>query len=751
MQLLKNQVLDKVFWAISTLVFCQATLVCLVYLTEPMDGYTRKGLVISGKYDSRASGLEIGDRVVSIGGLHVNADPPRFSSILTALKSKPGSSSYQVERRGELVSATVPLFRMNVLTFLSLVGVNLFLCLFFAMTAATLYLRTAPRSLARSGNRNLYKSARVVCCCLVIGGGNIISFTRGVTGIDSEALRALGVPLILTYGITFGLLLHFFLIFPTRPNLMSRKWWAPAAFHATHLSLSIPATLLVLFGPGEGGSLYRGRLFLGGIYTLLAVVAAFKSYRDATSPVVRNQMRWIAWGISLGLGPWFFLYLLPTVLGRPALVDARITLLFMAVIPLSLLVAISRYKLLEIDGLIRRSLVYTVLMSAMTASYVLAVVIGTWLTGRGSAGLSSAAAAAIVVSLFALAFRPIKSISERLVTRAFYRNITAPSDARAMLSQAISQVIRLPEIASLMIENAARAFASSGAALIVFDDQGETKSFATSDGLTLQLARNGARFRAALQSRPDLWSRVVYPAIDRDGPDPTELPEGFAVCFPLLAADRLVGAYLLSGKLSNWLYTREEIDTLRSLTHQASTAVVNALTYDRMNNLNAELESLVELRTGQLVETNSVLESRNAELLLQNTELERLLKELKETQAALLTAERRAAVGEIVIAICHEINNPLTAIIAQTELIDLQKESTPDRVLDRVRVIEQCADKIRVTTERLRSLDNPTSTDYVAGIRMIDLKPLEKPGPLKPAAETGGTNPGNRTKRSGSL
>jgi DNA-binding response OmpR family regulator len=51
----------------------------------------------------------------------------------------------------------------------------------------------------------------------------------------------------------------------------------------------------------------------------------------------------------------------------------------------------------------------------------------------------------------------------------------------------------------------------------------------------------------------------------------------------------------------------------------------------------------------------------------------RNLLRIKELQSKILQAERMAAVGQIALTIRHEINNPLTAVIGQCEMI-LRKE-----------------------------------------------------------------------------
>lgn len=103
-------------------------------------------------------------------------------------------------------------------------------------------------------------------------------------------------------------------------------------------------------------------------------------------------------------------------------------------------------------------------------------------------------------------------------------------------------------------------------------------------------------------------------------------------------------------------------------------------------------------------------------------ELRAAYQTLSERQKELLKDERKTAVLEAAVTISHEVNNPLTAVLGNTQLLLLKKEQFPPEVQEKLKVIEESALRIREVTQKLMNIEEPVSTEYVEGVKMLDLE-----------------------------
>ncbi|MHB1863944.1 MAG: response regulator, partial [Gemmatimonadaceae bacterium] len=89
-------------------------------------------------------------------------------------------------------------------------------------------------------------------------------------------------------------------------------------------------------------------------------------------------------------------------------------------------------------------------------------------------------------------------------------------------------------------------------------------------------------------------------------------------------------------------------------------------------------------------------------------------------EEALAKARWLAGIGETSIALQHEINNPLSALLGHAELMLLDAQDA-GQDNPHLRVIHEQARRIAEVVKRLGKLRDPQTVEYVGGSRMLDL------------------------------
>jgi hypothetical protein len=164
------------------------------------------------------------------------------------------------------------------------------------------------------------------------------------------------------------------------------------------------------------------------------MLAQLYRYRRASNPLQRQQTKWVVFGMTLGMAG--FLAYLTVGLLVPSLRNslaglAAATVLYLALllIPLSIAIAILRSHLWDIDVIIRRTLVYSLLTGLLALVYfgsvVLLQALFTALTPLSGAQAAGAARSDLVTVLSTLAIAalsvPARNRLQAAIDRRFYR------------------------------------------------------------------------------------------------------------------------------------------------------------------------------------------------------------------------------------------------------------------------------------------------------------------------------------------
>ena len=92
-------------------------------------------------------------------------------------------------------------------------------------------------------------------------------------------------------------------------------------------------------------------------------------------------------------------------------------------------------------------------------------------------------------------------------------------------------------------------------------------------------------------------------------------------------------------------------------------------------------------------------------------------------------AQRRAGISETTVAVAHELNNVLTALVMNAEL--LANDAALDEIPETAAEIISASNRIASTVSRLQQLGEPESVDYLGEKKMLDLSPKAPRKPTK--------------------
>lgn len=207
----------------------------------------------------------------------------------------------------------------------------------------------------------------------------------------------------------------------------------------------------------------------------VGVFAQLYRYFNIATAVQQQQTKWALFGLTAAVvGP--FAYFLPFVI-LPALtqqappnfmrnlmgqsffglslvfrlVGASVFTLALLVFPLSFAIAILRYRLWDIDLLIRRTLVYSVLSGLLALAYFSTVIV-LQLAFRSLTGESSQLAVVVSTLVIAALFFPLRQRVQTFIDRRFYRRKYDAAKALADFAATVRDETDLDQLSARLME-----------------------------------------------------------------------------------------------------------------------------------------------------------------------------------------------------------------------------------------------------------------------------------------------------------
>jgi PAS domain S-box-containing protein len=255
-----------------------------------------------------------------------------------------------------------------------------------------------------------------------------------------------------------ALFLHFVLTFPERRAFVNRHRWSIPMLYVPGLFLLGIQVLAFEYTKASASLLFNLNRVNYAYLTVFFVSAAavlWNNYQHATTPILRQQLKWITRGTILAITPFTLFYVLPYLLGVMPSLTMKVSVLSLGLLPLTFGYAIFRYRLMDVDLIFKRGMAYTLAAASIVGVYfagvaAIAELVHTRVPSSGPWGLM------VAVVVTALLFDPVRKWIQERLDKFFFR---AGYDYRRTLiefGRELSSETDLDKMLSALVDRLAR-------------------------------------------------------------------------------------------------------------------------------------------------------------------------------------------------------------------------------------------------------------------------------------------------------
>ena len=437
----------------------------------------------------------------------------------------------------------------------------------------------------------------------------------------------------LAFAFFVPLFLHFCLRYPVRTELFASPSWRERMLYlpATLISLGIfflslffhvfpttnAAALLSEFADRYDvfGFLYTANLyhFIAGI-TAGAVFLLWRLIKNKQT-LVRQRLKWAVWGTVAAVFPVAGFYATKKIFHLPEdTITSALTILPLSLIPLSFGHSVVRYRLMDVDVVVRRALVYAMTTLAI-AMMIGAVALGLVFLAVGN-NLSTteitlrALIAIVAMAGIVLLSEPLKKFLQERADRFFYGERYDLRQGLLDFGRTLAATTTLDPLLNSLTERLQQVLNVEKVAVFIEEENSENYRVAKSAGL------NGYRmphdFRQMIRTksaengvvRADEIALAEIETTDGQSIKPQELH----YFVPCVARGKMVAVIGLGRAKDGSLLSSEDLEILQTVSGYVAVAVENSLLYQEQTTRAEELELLKEFN-------ESIVESVNVGLL----------------------------------------------------------------------------------------------------------------------------------------
>ena len=456
------------------------------------------------------------------------------------------------------------------------------------------------------------------------------------------------------------LFLHFCALYPTRHQLFNERRWRAGYLYLPAIVLLALANFVFLRDVIANAIPLLGSLpnfsesFIGLFYRLsfahflLALIASafllIRTLVTAKGALVRQQMKWVVWGSVLAITPFTLLYGVGYLLGGrhdPWLTDAAV--LPLVLIPLAFGYSVLRYRLMDVELVVRRVFVYalTTLAIAMMIGSVVYLA-GLYALGGDEGFSSGEITLRVVVAIVAMAAivmiaGPVKNFLQEQIDRLFYGERYDLRNSLLDFGRTLSATTALDPLLDSLVSRLQEVM-NVGRVAIFIEDKNTRSGYrvARTVGLDSEIVVP-ADFREMIRVRSAANGVVRTDDLDLVPETTGFVKRSLHYYVPCVVRGRMVAVIGLGRSADGALLSSEDVEILRTVSGYVAVAIENSLLYQEQQERASELKLLKEFN-------ESIIESINVGLLA--VDLEGRVTRLNSALEHILELKRDEAVGQ---------------------------------------------------------------------------------------------------------
>lgn len=395
-------------------------------------------------------------------------------------------------------------------------------------------------------------------------------------------------------GFEIGVELHLASVIPRRLGWLARRPWLVPTYYVIGLGVGTLVAMTFAIEELWGQNLFpwgftqvEGWLLDVGLPVWALAIAAILLIQAAAASDARGRHQALL--VFAGVVPWvaWVLYSITfQALGDPIdEVGLAIESVALLCYPVAVFVAIFRFNLFDMELVVRRGLVYSVLTGILVLLFYLAVGLGGTMASSASGGSPSIWFVAAVTLGLGLAFAPLRRLIQRQIDRRFFPERYRLRRRLVALAGELPGLGKLPLMGQRLVEALQGSFDAQAVGLLIAEPNTGRLAPVAQAGcprstgarpILLPLEEPGIQHlhRAGRPLRVEEVSEVSPELAER-----LEIPPR-SLLVPLVCQDDLIGLLLVSAKQSGDRFAREEEELLALMAHHAAIVFQNARLFE---------------------------------------------------------------------------------------------------------------------------------------------------------------------------